>query len=1115
MKQPFIHLHTHSTYSIQDAIGYPLDILKKAEELGFRSTAITDHGNMNAVANLYLNSKDMKIKPIYGCEFYMVPNLEKWKVKKTEVDEKIKLMKKKSEEKITRKDLKVFQDELRKRYHIVLLAKNKTGIKNLYELCYQSNFEGNFYYRPRIDINLIEKYHEGLICTSACLAGYLNQRLEKEKVINRFKDIFGDDLYFEIMMNEMPEQKEADTAIIKASEKYKIPIIYTGDVHYIDKEDYIARDALQMLRLKQVISSKLKDKEINCEQMFLRDYNDVLKAYNEFGYCKVFSQKQLEIFLHNTLEIDEKIETIDFSYKTEHTIRWKNDFDKLKTLCYNSLSRRIEKNAYEKYKTQLEKELKVIYEKDISSYFLLMKIIVDYAKKIMIVGCGRGSAAGCLVSYLLNITEIDPLRFGLYFERFLNIERKELPDIDLDFQYPEKVKSYLSERFGYENVASIASYGTFQIKGLLKDLIRVYEIPLTTLQINKLTKDIDKELAYLITQDEDQSKSIVMVTYDLAYKTSKTLKIFLDKYKQIANVMKILHGQVRHISRHAAGVLVCQNLKSKLPLQRIKNILCTSFVEGTAKRELSKMGFVKLDILGLNALSIINDTLNMINKSYDYIDPDYLNIQDKHVFETVYNKKDYIGIFQFDAKSMRDVASSGKITAFEDLVALNALDRPGPIRSGMHFDFFKNKRDPSKIEYLHEMLKPILKETYGILTYQEQMMQIAQQLANFDLVETNVLRKAIIKTSKEDIDKNEKLRTELKIRFLKGCKENKIDKNIAEQIWELMVKFAGYAFNKAHSVCYAMVGYQMAFLKTYHPKEFYAAVLNNDQFVNYNSIIREMIKNNIKIESVDIRYSKVNFSLKDGKIYWAFSKIKGIGEKAAIEIVRAREIVNFDNLKIYLNSDINWRAVNKRTMDILIRSGAFDFLTAFNNNRKRIIEFYHLWNSKQKNKFTKEQKNDKDFVDNRMQKMFNETKDIEDYTQTEKSYMEFDLLGVNLKYSPFLIEGRKLLIEQLLEIGVNGSFEQQKEFYIVSPMVIREKKDSRNRMMAFVTLIDFNNDVRDGIVFSSNYEPGKLEIGKVYSIFAKIEKNSFLISKIRSIDHLGEKMTLKEKSDEE
>jgi len=1106
-QQPFVHLHTHSTYSTQDAIGYPSEILKHAEDIGFRSIAITDHGNMNMVANLYLASKDLKIKPIYGCEFYMVPNLEKWKARKLEIEEQVKLMKKNSEEKVTRKDFKELQSELRKRFHIILLAKNMEGIKNLYELCYQSNFGDNFYYRPRIDVNLIEKHYKGLICTSTCLAGYLNNRLEKVKVLERFKDMFGEDLYFEIMMNEMPEQKVLDTEILEASDSHEIPIIYTGDVHYILKEDAIARDALRMLRLKQVVSSKQKDDSVNCEQMYLRTYDEVMEAYSDFKYNKIFSKDMLKLFMKNTLEIDEKIERLDFSYKTEHTIRWKNDYDRLKELCYNALDKRIPKDKQKEYGAQLKKELEVIHEKNISSYFLLMKVIVNYAKEEMIVGCGRGSAAGCLVSYLLNITEIDPLKFGLYFERFINIERKELPDIDLDFQYPEKVKSYLSNRFGYDNVASIASYGTFQIKGLLKDLIRVYEVPMDMMQVNRLTKDIDKELSVLL-QDTEQ-KGIVVTTYDVAYKTSKSLKEFLDKHEKIAKVMQILHGQIRHITRHAAGVIVCKGLKSKLPLQRIKDILCTSFMEGGSKHELSKMGFVKLDILGLNALSIADDTLKLIGKTYEYVHPDHLNIEDKKVYNDVYNKKNYIGIFQFDAKSMRDVASSGKITTFEDLIALNALDRPGPIRSGMHLDFFKNKQDSSKIEYLHERLRPILEGTYGILCYQEQMMQIAQQLADFDLAETNVLRKAIVKTSKEDIDKNEKLRAELKIRFLKGCADNKINKDIAEKIWELMAKFAGYAFNKAHSASYAMVGYQLAFLKTYHPKEFYAAVLNNDQFDNYSAIIQEIKNNGIEIESVDIRYSEINFSLKDGKIYWAFSKIKGVGDKAAEAIIDVRKSYEFKGIKTFLKSPMNWRIVNKRVVESLISCGAFDFQTNFGGNVKQLLEFYNMWNKGQKNKFKKSEKNDPDLVKRKMNETMQEVEELktEDYNITEKSFIEYNLLGTNLKYSPFSLGERPEIIKQLVDIGINGSFKDEKQFFIVSPMSIREQRDKKKRLMAFVTFMDFMGEVKNGIVFSSNYKSGALEIGNVYSVCGELKENNFFVSKIKTVEHLGKKMS--------
>ncbi len=883
----FTHLHVHSYYSILDGAASPKKLLKKAKDDGMTALALTDHGNMFGIKDFYNEAKKAGIKPILGCEAYMSPDrFEK-------------------ESKATGK---------RDYFHIILLAKNSTGYKNLIKLISYSWIEG-FYYKPRIDNELLEKYHEGIIASSACIGGEIPQailknELEKaEQTVQYFKNLFGNDFYLELQRHNVTtpglkndtfeKQQKVNKYLIEFAKKYDIKLIATNDTHFVYKEDAEAHDHLICITTGA-------------------HYNDTNRLhYTQEEYLKS-PEEMSELFadipevISNTQEIVDKIEDFDLNHEPIMPDfimpeEFKNEGDYLRHLVYEGLKTRYP-DITDDIKERADFELDTIIKMGFPGYFLIVWDFIRQARKMGVsVGPGRGSAAGSVIAYALDITQVDPIKYGLLFERFLNPERISLPDIDIDFDEDgrDRVLEWVSEKYGHEKVAQLITFGTMAPKMAIRDVARVRELPL--FEANRLAKMIPTD---------------PKITFEKAYKKVPELKSEREsttnpEIKKTLEIAEKLEGCVRQTGTHACGVIIGkENLMEHIPIlsQKGNKLLITQF-EGAPAEE---CGMLKMDFLGLKTLSIIKDGVKNVKryKGVD-IDIDRIDLEDKKTLE-LFSRGETIGVFQFESRGMRDNLRNLKPNRFSDLIAMNALYRPGPMA---YIPSYINRRHgKEKISYDIPQMEKYLKETYGITVYQEQVMLLSQELAGFSKGEADALRKAMGKKKRAIIDK-------MKPQFIEGCAKNKIPKDKAEKIWGDWEKFAEYAFNKSHSTCYAYIAFQTAYIKAHYPHEFLVAILDRnlsdtDKIVSFINDAKRM---KIRVLPPNINKSFEGFTLtEDQNIYYGLNAIKNVGGNVAKEIIKERE-TNGSYKDIFdLMERLSTQVMNKRVLEALAQSGALD-----------------------------------------------------------------------------------------------------------------------------------------------------------------------------------------------
>ena len=878
MTSEFVHLHNHSDYSLLDGAQTVQTLVNTVDDLGMDSVALTEHGNMFSVIPYYKSAKSAGIKPIIGCETYVAVG--------------------------SRFDKKPRSDGGWGNNHLVLLAKDYKGYQNLMKLVTHGYLEG-FYYRPRIDIELLQKYNEGLICLSGCLKGEIPERMLKDdwngakEAALRFSEIFPDRFYLEIQNHGIPDEEQNIKNIKKLSSELDIPMVCTNDAHYAKHEHWEAHDV-------HICLGTGKDRN---------DPNRLRYATPEF-YFK--SQDQMfELFkdipgaIENTRKIADSIE-IEIPMGDYHLPNFplpanlpeQTPDSYLKTLC--------EKGVKEKYgdytkelSDRLDHELKVINQMGFAGYFLITADFVKYAKDNNIpVGPGRGSAAGSLVSYSLDITTVDPIRHQLLFERFLNPDRISMPDIDIDFCIERRgeVIDYIKNQYGENSVTQIITFGKMKAKQAVRDVGRVLGYSFG--EVDRLAKMIPPTLNISLEEALDQSPEL----YDASE----------GEYKELINFSKILEGMNRHASTHAAGVVIAPgDLTDYVPLYRSSQGDVTSQYD---MKGLEELGLLKLDFLGLRNLTVIDNTIKLIQDKAEKINIEKIPLDDPKVYK-LFAKGLTTGVFQFESSGMREFLKKLKPTAIEDLIAMNALYRPGPMKN--IDDFISRKAGKKKIKYSHPSMEPILEETYGIIVYQEQVMQIAHEIAGFSLAEADIMRRAMGKKIK-------KLMDELKVKFVEGAnKKNKISSTKAEDIYELIEKFAQYGFNKSHSTAYAYVAYQTAWLKAHYPAEFMSANLtsemsNMDRVV---ILINECRKLKIDVDPPDINVSDINFRPVNNKtISFGLNAIKNVGTKALEQIIEARnEYGEFDTIFDF-TSNVNLKSVNRKVLESLNMAGALDAL---------------------------------------------------------------------------------------------------------------------------------------------------------------------------------------------
>ncbi|MDR2480812.1 MAG: DNA polymerase III subunit alpha [Spirochaetaceae bacterium] len=895
----FVHLHVHTDYSLLDGAAKIQPLVARAKELEMPALAITDHGNMFGAVHFENECRKQGIKPIIGCEFYVAGGSR------------------------TKKN---GTEEGNKYYHLVMLAKNTEGYKNLVYLTSYSWTEG-FYYKPRIDTELIEKYHKGIICLSGCIAGELPQLLLADKkdrayeLIYYYKSIFGEENYFiEIQDHGLPDQKKVAPLMIEAAAATNTPMVLTNDSHYINKEDWEAQDIMMRIQMKKTIHDKMK-LEFGTREFYLKSGNEMAAIFSEYPDM-----------MENTLRIADMCDSIIPRYKLEELKEclpvyeipqeFENDETYIRHLVDAGLRKRYSIITNE-IRERAEFELKTIVNMGFTGYFLIVWDFINWAKQRDIpIGPGRGSGAGSIVAYAMSITNIDPLRFKLFFERFLNPERVSMPDFDIDIsdEGRQNVITYTRNKYGEKQVGHIATFGTLKAKAVIKDVGRVLDIPLK--DVNELTSLVPSHPkahlidAFDVNEDIPDSGRLAKFRHD-------------SKYEKLFDICFKLEDAKRNTSLHASGIVIG---KSPLPdwapvfTVKDKNSREEKYVVATQYdwSVMEDCGLVKMDYLGLKALSVIKRTEQLIKKIEGYEDFDIEKIEEHNnkAFDLFCEGKT-AGFFQFESAGMQKVLRQAKPRRLEDLIALNALYRPGPMNNIQLF--IRSKNGEQEICYPDPCLEDILKETYGVIVYQEQVMQIAQCIAGYSLGEADKLRRAM---GKKKID----AMIEEKAKFIEGASANGFSGAKAGEIFESILPFAGYGFNKSHSAAYSIIAYQTAYLKANFPEEFVAASLSNeingsdDKMAEY---IEEARSDGLIITAPDINTSGTVFRVRTAgkgrkEIVFGLLGIKGLGEGAVDEIIKQREEGGPYKSFIDFLTRVDLKFLNKKALEVLIKTGAFD-----------------------------------------------------------------------------------------------------------------------------------------------------------------------------------------------
>ena len=885
----FAHLHVHTEFSLLDGAARIKDLVARAKELGMKHLAITDHGVMYGTIDFYKECKKQGIKPIIGCEVYLAPGSRK---ERQEVNGT-------------------------KYYHLILLAENQTGYKNLVKLVSLANIEG-MYYKPRVDKELLRQYHEGIICLSACIAGDVPRALiqdnkdKADRLVQEYIDIFGKDNYFlEIQNHGLPEERVANEGLIELANKYGVGLVATNDSHYVRREDSEFHDILLCIQMSKTVDDPDRMR-FNSDDYYLKSPEEMAGLFSAYPEA-----------LSNTVKIAERCQ-VDFEFGhiqlPYYPIpeAYKDDEAYLRALCEKALPSRYPEITQE-VRERLDYELSIIHRMGYDSYFLIVWDFINHSREQGIsVGPGRGSAAGSIVAYLLGITNLDPLKYDLLFERFLNPERVTMPDIDIDFCYirREEVIDYVKERYGYDHVAQIVTFGTMAAKGAVRDVGRA--LGMTYAQVDAIAKLIPNELK--MTLDKALKAS---TEFRNIYESSEEAKRLIDFARKV-------EGLPRHSSTHAAGVVIAKHpLTDYLPVSVSEGTLVTEF----DKDHVEELGLLKMDFLGLRTLTVISDTLSNIKSTRgENVDINAIPLEDELTSKMLCEGRTG-AVFQMESSGMTNLVKDLAPKNFADLIPTVALYRPGPLGSGMVDDFIGGRHGRKEVTYMHPLLEPILKETFGVVLYQEQVMQIVQVLAGFSLGQADLLRRAMGK-------KKHEILMAQKENFLKGCAGNNIDAELANTIFDLLTHFADYGFNKSHSAAYALVAWQTAYLKAHYPAEFMAAMLTSvmDNATKVPVYIELAHRMGIKILPPDINASDIMFGVDKQDIRFGLAAVRNVGENAIKAIMAARKQDGPFTSLLDFCTRIDMTTVNKRVLESLIKCGAFDSLGAKRSQLLHVLE---------------------------------------------------------------------------------------------------------------------------------------------------------------------------------
>ena len=1036
----FAHLHVHTEFSLLDGSNKIKEYVSRVKELGMNSAAITDHGVMYGVIDFYREAKKQGINPILGCEVYVAPN--------------------------SRFDREITGGDDRY-YHLVLLAENEEGYANLTKIVSKGFVEG-YYYKPRVDKELLRKYHKGIIALSACLAGEVARFLTKglyeeaKKTALEYQEIFGEGNFFlELQDHGIPEQGLVNQQLFKMSEETGIELVATNDIHYTYAEDAKPHDILLCIQTGKKLSDENRMR-YDGGQYYVKSEEEMLRL---FPYAKQALENTQKIADRCHVEIEFGVTKLPKYDVPDGYTSW----EYLQKLCYEGLEKRYG-DPSEELKDRLSYELETIHQMGYVDYFLIVWDFIKYAKDHGIsVGPGRGSAAGSIVSYCLEITTIDPIRYQLLFERFLNPERVSMPDIDVDFCYErrQEVIDYVTRKYGKDCVAQIVTFGTLAARGVIRDVGRVMDLPYA--YVDSISKMIPQELG---------------ITIDKALKMNPDLKKLYDTDETVTNLIdmaKRLEGLPRHCSMHAAGVVICQKpVDEYVPLSRAADgTITTQFIMTT----LEELGLLKMDFLGLRTLTVIQNAVLLARRKQPELNINQIDYNDQKVLDYIGTGKTD-GVFQLESAGMKGFMKELKPHNLEDVIAGISLYRPGP----MDFipQYIRGKNDSSSITYDCPQLEPILAPTYGCIVYQEQVMQIVRDLAGYSLGRSDLLRRAMSKKKAAVMEKERKI-------FIygdeetgvPGCIKNGIDEQTANKIYDEMIDFAKYAFNKSHAAAYAVVSYQTAWLKYYFPVEYMAALMtsvidNPSKVSEYIYACRQM---NIKILPPDINKGEANFSVDGGDIRYGLAAIKSIGRPVIKAIVEDREELGlFQNLEDFITRLSAKNILNKRTIENLIKAGALDTL---GGTRKQFMSIYvqivdHV---------TQEKKNSMvgqmtlfDLVSEDQKEEFQiRMPDVGEYSKETLLAFEKEVLGIYVSGHPLeayeekwkkSISATTADFQLDEETGHTKVHDGAKE--IIGGMITEKtiKHTKTNQMMAFITIEDLLGTV-EVVVFPRDYEKNR------------------------------------------
>lgn len=1055
----FVHLHLHTQYSLLDgAIRLP-DLINQAKEWNIPAIAQTDHGNMFGAIDFYTRCKNAGIKPILGSEIYFTPGsrFDRSPSKKTKS--------------VSNQDA---EESSRQIHHLILLCKNNTGYENLCKLLSQAYLEG-FYYKPRADLDLLKEFSEGLICTTACLKGevgynfFTDQDDKAKKAITKLHDIFGDDFYLEIQQNGLEEQKIVNEKVVAYAKEHGMQVVATNDAHYMTKEDATAQEVLLCVQTGKTYADENRMR-MTSQEFYYKSPEEMRRAFADYPEA---CDNTLRIADKCNVELkwtDDKGDQIyhlpDYPIETDETVD-----DYFARMSREGLEKRfagphfrklVEQENWEselkpKYWQRLEDEVKMILQMGFPGYFLIVSDFIKWSKDNGIpVGPGRGSGAGSLVAYSLDITNVDPLPFNLLFERFINPERISMPDFDVDFCQSGRgrVIDYVTQKYGEDRVGQIITFGKLQAKAVIRDVARVFALPYS--EADMLSKLIPEELG---------------ITLEKALEMEPKLRELMEtdpKIRQIISISRRLEGLLRHASIHAAGVIITNKpLVSYCPLFKGKE---GEKVVQFDKDFSEKIGLVKFDFLGLKTLTVIDHAQKFIRRDKD---PDFdiedIDLEDSAVYDFV-GDGETIGVFQLESSGMIELCKRIKPNTLDDITAINALYRPGPLESGMVDDFIEIKHGRKEMTFPFEDLAPVLKDTYGVIVYQEQVMNVARIIGGYTLGQADMLRRAMGKKKVEEMDRHREI-------FRQGAIERGYDEKKAVDLFELMAKFAAYGFNKSHAVAYALIAYQTAFLKRYYPAAFFAGLLSTElsNMDKVTAYINDCRGRGIQVLPPDVNESMWLFNVVEENIRFGMGAVKNVGEGAVEALIREREengpFVGF----VDFCERVDLKAVGKRVIESLIKVGGFDGCEK-ELNRKTMLENMELivaYAQKKQEEKALGQSNlfDLDAADSDDSNLQLDIAAVEDFDEREKLSWEAALMGIYVSGHPLdrfanvLKQMASMSVSEVHEIAGGDKREMMLAGLISGRKNILTKKGDK---MCFATLEDLTGKI-ECIVFPRTF----------------------------------------------